>query len=615
MKRLGIYFFFDQEGKVDRYITYLLSDLVLSLNRLIIVCNGKLSDEGYTALEKYSKDIIIRPNSGLDVAAYKDALYFVGWQGLAEYDEILFTNSTIMGPVFPFETVFSEMEARKIDFWGITRHYGFPMDPFGYSKYGYIPEHIQSYFICVRSTLFASSVFRQFWDELPEIKTYEQSVGLFETVFTETFARQNFKWDTYVDTSAYKELNPDPLAVYPMELIRDARCPIFKRRAFFNDYKQVLAETAGQQTMRLFEYIRNSTAYDTDYIWENILRTCHLVDIVRNMGLVYICPGDEALPALKSTSEDALKTAVALYLYYEDMFDKYLDYLSRVPCDIDLYIITDSISKHKALSQKLEKKALSRSQLLITEKRGRDMAALWVCLKDYLPQYDLFCFAHDKKAGQMRPGSVGDSFGYKCLENILHSRESISWIIHTFESNTRLGLLVPPGPVHGGYYSSNDDRWTNNFRNTAELAQRLLLNVPMLESKEPVTALGNCFWFRTSALNQLIKYPWKYTDFPEEPMKEDGTFSHAMERIYPFVAQENGFYTGIVMSDVCARQEYLSLDYLSRELHGRVFALVERKKYEDYVAHLEHQVRELYPRTSIKWQIKDRMAKFFKIPK
>lgn len=98
-------------------------------------------------------------------------------------------------------------------------------------------------------------------------------------------------------------------------------------------------------------------------------------------------------------------------------------------------------------------------------------------------------------------------------------------------------------------------------------------------------------------------------------MKEDGTFSHAMERIYPFVAQENGFYTGIVMSAVCARQEYLSLDYLSRKLHGSVFALAERKKYEDYIAHLEHQVRDLYPKTSIKWQIKDKMAKFFRIPK
>ena len=43
IKRLGIYFFFDKDGIVDQFITYFLADLVKSLDRLVIVCNGETS--------------------------------------------------------------------------------------------------------------------------------------------------------------------------------------------------------------------------------------------------------------------------------------------------------------------------------------------------------------------------------------------------------------------------------------------------------------------------------------------------------------------------------------------------------------------------------------------
>ena len=51
----------------------------------------------------------------------------IGWEKLREYDEVVMFIFTIMGPLYPFKTMFDEMSSRDVDFWGITRAlwYGF----------------------------------------------------------------------------------------------------------------------------------------------------------------------------------------------------------------------------------------------------------------------------------------------------------------------------------------------------------------------------------------------------------------------------------------------------------------------------------------------------------
>ncbi|MCQ4775946.1 rhamnan synthesis F family protein, partial [Lacrimispora saccharolytica] len=56
---------------------------------------------------------------------------------------------------------------------------------------------------------------------------------------------------------------------------KNRKCPIFKRRSFFQDYNVVLDATLGQGARELYEYLRDNQLYDVDMIWENILRTCH----------------------------------------------------------------------------------------------------------------------------------------------------------------------------------------------------------------------------------------------------------------------------------------------------------------------------------------------------
>lgn len=559
MRRIAIYSFFDKQGIVDGYVEYFLDDFVSNVDDMIIVSNGQLEQRQKAKLEKYTKQIVERENQGFDIWGYKTGLETLGWDKLAQYDEVVIANNTIMGPVVSLNHMFDEMAERDIDFWGITRHYQFDGDPFGCNEYGYIPEHIQSYFMVFRKRMVASKEFQSYWDNLPMLHDYNEAVGMHETAFTKKFADFGFSWDTYVDTSDYKDLSLFPLMDYPTALIRDKKCPIIKKRAFFQDYNNLMLGTVGQQTVELYEYINECTDYDVNYIWDTILRTCHQADFHKCLQLNYILSSE---PVDKRAYDEDLKkykTALFMHLYFDDLADSSLRYASAMPEYADIYITTNTEEKKKVFEEKFKELKCNKLEIRVVPNRGRDVSSLLVSLRDALPQYDIACFYHDKKSGQVTPGSVGESFGYKCAENVLYNRNFVYRILKTFDDNPRLGLLSPPEPNHADYFASLGHEWFNNFGNTKELAERLGIQVPMDENKEPIAPLGSVFWFRVKAMEPLHNYPWKYEDFPQEPLPIDSTISHAIERIRPFAVQQAGYYPGFLMVDKYARIEFTNL--------------------------------------------------------
>lgn len=44
------------------------------------------------------------------------------WLGkLVKFDEMIMMNFTIMGPVYPLNEMFECMDAKDLDFWGVTK--------------------------------------------------------------------------------------------------------------------------------------------------------------------------------------------------------------------------------------------------------------------------------------------------------------------------------------------------------------------------------------------------------------------------------------------------------------------------------------------------------------
>lgn len=249
MKRLGIFFFYEKNGDVDDFITYYLADLNKNLTELVVVCNGKPRAQGRAALNQFTNNIIVRENKGLDVWAYKTALDSYGWAKLTEFDEIVMTNSTLMGPVRPLKEMFDAMwENQDLDFWGLSIHHGAKSNPFkGKHLYNYLPVHIQSHFIVYRQRFVKAPELQNYWDNMPMIESYTDSVQRYEAVFTKQFEDKGFKWDVYVKTDDLKEFTDYPLLVCPTRLLREKKCPLFKRRSFMHELEAYLNYTAGSR--------------------------------------------------------------------------------------------------------------------------------------------------------------------------------------------------------------------------------------------------------------------------------------------------------------------------------------------------------------------------------
>ena len=165
LSRLGIFAFFDPEGVVDQYVIQLLQSMRPNFERLIVVSNSIIAEAERTVLEQNADAVFVRENHGLDAAAFKAGMVcFCGWEELCCYDEVVLFNDTFFGPIGSFDKMFAEMAERDLDFWGMSA--GYPaVDGWRKVKCGYIPSHIQTFFVSFRKQMVQSSVFQNYWNQ------------------------------------------------------------------------------------------------------------------------------------------------------------------------------------------------------------------------------------------------------------------------------------------------------------------------------------------------------------------------------------------------------------------------------------------------------------------
>lgn len=228
MKRLAIYLFYDHDGIVDDYIPYKLEKLKEFVQDIWFVSNSGLTVDSRKKIQHCTDYIMCRENVGFDVWGYKEAIEKIGFDKLAEYDEVILLNYTFFAPIFPFSELFEWSEKQDVDFWGISDHAEIKPNP--YTGTGILPKHIQSHFIAIRKTLLVSHEFQDYWKNMPMIRSYTDSVLMHESRFTNHFLTKGYNYSVYIDSDNFSVNYPTFLSI---EDTLKHRCPILKRRPFF----------------------------------------------------------------------------------------------------------------------------------------------------------------------------------------------------------------------------------------------------------------------------------------------------------------------------------------------------------------------------------------------
>lgn len=580
MKRLGIFVFYDKDGIVDDYVVYLLKSIEEYLDHLVIVCNGKLTEEGRSRLSVFSDNITVRENTGYDAMAYKLAMTeYLGWNEVLKYDELLLFNDTFFGPFYPFSEVFDKMEVSQCDFWGLTYHEKARDYYNGTDEI--LPPCLQTYFCAYRKSVLQSAAFQDYWNRFDSTQWIFSDVARHEQFFTKYLEDAGFTWDVYVNAREYNSKEPEGNFIQyyyiAYELIRDYRCPVIKRKNFVIKRMNMQAGNTGEDIANAFKYIEQNTSYDTNMIWSNILRLYNMTEIKNALHLDYVLPWEQMAETVDSHVHE--KTAVFAHLYYENRLKPCLQYLKQIPENIDLYITTANEEIEKQIQIECKASEWKNCHVLNVPNKGREIGALFIACKDVLRKYEYLCFVHDKRIeSSQTPITIGKSLFYNMWENMLKSPFYIDNVLRIFEKNGRLGFLAPPQPIHADYFGSIGLEWRNDYKNTVQLAEKLGIHT-VFSTDIPCFAFGNTFWCRVKALQPLIEHGFTYEELPEEPMPADGTLNHAIERIYPYVAQSQGYYSGIVMNTDYASLQNTNLYYY---LSGVLSAVRTRQTITDY---------------------------------
>ncbi|WP_125132625.1 rhamnan synthesis F family protein [Microbacterium sp. 10M-3C3] len=546
-QRLLIYVVYDPRGDVEDYIPYALRALRAHCTHILAVSNGPLSDLGRNRLAAVADQVLERENRGYDIWGYKAGLDAMA-DRIGEFDEVLLVNDTWFGPVRPFAPVFDRMDRARLHFWGMTDHTR--VEPHPFTQTGYLPYHLQSYWLGVRRSMLESEEWIAYWRDLPEMTSYSDAVVKHEGVFTEHFTRLGFSGQVAFPTLTDKIENHSVLYA---EQLMDVGCPTLKRRPFFQwpPFMDALG-SVGRWTLSAAQ----RHGYPVELIYADLARNvapkilntdAAMLEVVREDASTY----DAGAP---------LRTLVVAHVYYVEMTSDILSRADLLPGSFDLIITTPDLERAEVIERMLEEREGSRGRRevrVVDSNDGRDQSAFLIGCRDELLSgaYDLVVKIHSKMTPQ-DGRSVGAHFQRQQFENLLRSREYAANVVALFQQERGLGLAFPP-MIHLGYPTMGHAWWANK-PGVQELCRLLNIRVP-LDETSPLAPFGSMFFARPEALRLLVEHEWSYAQFAGA--YDDGSLAHVLERLPVYAAGERGYHARTIANRSYLAASHTALEY------------------------------------------------------
>lgn len=174
MRRAVIFAHFDRDGLIDPHVRYYLAALRKHAVFVVFVSTSASEDELGAVRGKLVDVAFTRENIGYDFLSWK-----CGYSALEEpldFDEILFVNDSVYGPMHDLSSVFASAGLDRYKFWGLAKSHE-------------IEPHIQSYFFCFSRALVENGVIDGFWENVDVIENKQDLIRSYEVGMTRYIRR------------------------------------------------------------------------------------------------------------------------------------------------------------------------------------------------------------------------------------------------------------------------------------------------------------------------------------------------------------------------------------------------------------------------------------------
>jgi glycosyltransferase involved in cell wall biosynthesis len=355
------------------------------------------------------------------------------------------------------------------------------------------------------------------------------------------------------DTAFYVANNPDVLAIRQNPLVHYIKKGQFEGR----NIKPVKDRSEEQ-----FQYIRSRK-----HIFglinpkrnRKILVKPHLSFPVDDFALE--TPFKFGMPLFKPQPS----IAVMCHIFYEDLTDEVKAYLNNIPYNFDLYITTDTEEKKATISDKFNQWDKGKVTVEIFENRGRDIAPKLLAWKKIYAKYEFFLHIHTKKSLHHNSSQLWRTY---LFNNLIGSEKIVKSIFEAFYSDPLLGMI---GVQHFLNIRSFTG-WGYNFEIAKLFATRAGIDLKINGRIDFPS--GSMFWGRSAAIMPILENI-KISDFEKESNQVDGTFAHAIERLYYFSCEKAGFKWIKVF------------DPKTANLHQRTLTVIGREELPQIIGHIQ----------------------------
>ncbi|WP_223160987.1 rhamnan synthesis F family protein [Salinicola aestuarinus] len=238
--------------------------------------------------------------------------------------------------------------------------------------------------------------------------------------------------------------------------------------------------------------------------------------------------------ATLSEAASELKVALCLHVFYDDFIDRFANAIAQFPVDVDVFLTLADAKFETRARQVFESHArVGHVETRVVPNRGRNFGPMLVEYGPELDEYDLVCHLHSKKS--LYSGKEQTQWAEYLIEYLLRDVSVMTRLLNAFAGDDTLGIYYPttfwmmPGWVN---------HLTMNKGAVREWQTRLGLGrIPDFLSYPA----GGMFWARPKALKGIFDQRWTYEDFPKEPLPNDDSMLHALERVLGPLVENLGY--------------------------------------------------------------------------
>ena len=258
MKRICLFAGYDSKNIIHDYVVYYLKELS-TIADVYYMADNEISDHEKSKISPYVKASYGFNHKKYDFGSWQELINIIGWEKLSEYDELILTNDSVFGPLYPIKELFDKIEKdRQWDICGMIEESSFRKEQTGVKLYNFI----QSYFLVIKKKVFNSNKFKDFMQNIKILDNKNDVVFYGEISLSQLFIEEGYTIKKYISG------RKDPYKMWK-SLIKYDRFPFIKKAKFCDKayYNQI--ESVYNYETFLQKYCDYDTSLISNYIKYN----------------------------------------------------------------------------------------------------------------------------------------------------------------------------------------------------------------------------------------------------------------------------------------------------------------------------------------------------------